>query len=168
MQELNECGIEPRQGAYEACMAYQCCINDDLPGVKAWFEKGREFQMNHTKDGHFHVDFRHGMQGEGVTLLHMASSKGQIDIMDYAIHEEGALVDLGDANERTSLHYATIHGRVDAVKYLLGLGASRTKRDFWNENAWDHTILFESDKQIHGGTIKELQALVLPDDVDAD
>ncbi|CED85476.1 FYVE finger containing protein [Phaffia rhodozyma] len=50
--------------------------------------------------------------------VHLASSHGKLDILKYLI-EEGAAVDVQDAEGETALHKASLKGHLDIIAYLI-------------------------------------------------
>lgn len=76
-------------------------------------------------------EFLNETDNEGWTLLHWASAKGNIEIINTLI-ASGTDINIEDKFGHTPMYMAAWHDRVGAVKTLLEHGAdfSRTKEDY--------------------------------------
>ncbi|XP_022208967.1 acyl-CoA-binding domain-containing protein 6 [Drosophila obscura] len=85
----------------------------DLVKEKNLSALGKKMKMGDTdvKDEH------------GMTLIHWATDRNAVDIIDYLVVSMGANVDQLDAEMQTPLHYAASCGHVEAVRTLLDLKA---------------------------------------------
>jgi len=66
---------------------------------------------------------------EGLSLLHWASDRGYVDVINTLLSSKLRDVDIRDGDGQTSLHYAASCGHMDAVKLLLKAGADKLCKD---------------------------------------
>ena len=93
----------------------------------------------------FNVNFKKKDNGE--TLLHYASSIGDLDFVKYLVNKKGANVNMHNNNLQTALHKAATVGNVRIVSFLVEKGAKVT-----NDN-YGRTPLFYAQSQTHSEVI---------------
>lgn len=69
-----------------------------------------------------------GVDSHDRTLLHLAVSEGNVDIVRFLIHK-GAYVNVLNDDDRTPLHLAVMKGRIDIVRLLIAKGAYESPVD---------------------------------------
>ncbi|XP_017153600.1 acyl-CoA-binding domain-containing protein 6 [Drosophila miranda] len=82
-------------------------------------EKNLSALRQKMQKGDINVKDEHGM-----ALIHWATDRNAVDIIDYLVVSMGVSVDQLDAEMQTPLHYAASCGHVEAVRTLLQLKAS--------------------------------------------
>ncbi|KAL8910594.1 MAG: hypothetical protein Q9171_004133 [Xanthocarpia ochracea] len=111
-------------------------IEDTLPNSEgisiahflAWSSKGSselfEKAVRHTSAGLWSVD------GFGRTSLHLAASRGNLDILGYLL-ERASLTEVrrADNEGRTAIHYTVQNQRLEAVDMLLASGGELSVKD---------------------------------------
>ena len=80
----------------------------------------------------------------GIRAIHYACRFGNMYVVEYLI-KQGASLDVQDNYENTALHYAAIHGRVDAFSYLLPY-IDIQKQNQWKFTAVSEAALYGADK----------------------
>ncbi|KAG2146704.1 ankyrin repeat-containing domain protein [Suillus clintonianus] len=65
----------------------------------------------------------------GLTVLHVAASRGYLDIVQWLVEDCGAIPDLEDREGETALHKVALHGHLPIVTYLLPDRADVNARD---------------------------------------
>jgi len=88
-----------------------------------WMAHGRRRQLGviHSSFGCRHVDLN-SRDDKGLRPLHVAASKGQVDVASRLI-SDGADVNARDDGGYTPLHFAAERGHVEVVSLLLSMGA---------------------------------------------
>jgi len=66
---------------------------------------------------------------DGLTLLHWAADRGQVEMAVLLLDRDPLLLDAVDGEGQTALHYAASCSHVDLVTLLLEKGADRTVKD---------------------------------------
>jgi len=66
---------------------------------------------------------------QGLTLLHWAADRGQVEMARLLLERDDKLLDLQDSEGQTALHYAASCGHLDMVRLLLSSGADREVAD---------------------------------------
>lgn len=82
-------------------------------------EKNLSALCQKMKKGDTNVKDEHGM-----ALIHWATDRNAVDIIEYLVVSMGVSVDQLDDEMQTPLHYAASCGHVEAVRTLLKLNAS--------------------------------------------
>ena len=106
----------------------------------AWSSKtsGEDFRRYHQLSR----TSLHARNAEGQTILHLATQRGNLAIINYiaqTANRFNELVNLKDCNGRTALHLATENRRTaDAITLLLSLGADIRVRDCHGRSALHH------------------------------
>eukprot|EP00523_Entomoneis_sp_CCMP467_P010881 CAMPEP_0168730942 /NCGR_PEP_ID=MMETSP0724-20121128/6994_1 /TAXON_ID=265536 /ORGANISM="Amphiprora sp., Strain CCMP467" /LENGTH=442 /DNA_ID=CAMNT_0008777903 /DNA_START=2293 /DNA_END=3621 /DNA_ORIENTATION=+ len=60
----------------------------------------------------------------GLTVLHQASGKGRLDLVQCLLEHNPSVVDISNARANTPLHYASRHGHLNIVQYLVDNGGN--------------------------------------------
>jgi len=60
-------------------------------------------------------------------LLHIAASKGHLDIVKYLV-ENGADINVKNSGQQTPLHYSCFEGHLSVVEYLISKGIEVNSR----------------------------------------
>ncbi|XP_065645011.1 ankyrin repeat domain-containing protein 16 [Hydra vulgaris] len=66
---------------------------------------------------------------DGWTSFHISCREGFIDVMDYLVCIDNTLCFTVSNNKRTPLHTSSMHGKIEAVKFLLEKGCNPDVRD---------------------------------------
>lgn len=74
---------------------------------------------------------------DGLSLLHWAADRGNLDIVKYFIQKLKADINIKDVDGQTPLHYAASCGHTEVVKYLLDKGANPKLLDNEQQSAFD-------------------------------
>jgi len=69
------------------------------------------------------------VDSEGLTLLHWAADRGQVEMAVLLLDRDPLLLDAVDGEGQTALHYAASCAHADLVTLLLERGADRTLED---------------------------------------
>ena len=70
------------------------------------------------KNNKKYVDKRAKANHKSKSLLHFASEKGAIDVIDYLI-KEGADINIQDTERKTPIIYSIIHNQLDVLEYFI-------------------------------------------------
>ena len=70
------------------------------------------------KNNKKYVDKRAKANHKSKSLLHFASEKGAIDVIDYLI-KEGADINIQDTDRKTPIIYSIIHNQLDVLEYFI-------------------------------------------------
>ncbi|EGP85190.1 unnamed protein product [Zymoseptoria tritici ST99CH_3D1] len=98
----------------------------------------------------------------GNTVLHFCSANGLSELLSSILSqlkiEEGAdqtgfspLINHGNKEGNTPLHWAAYNGHLPVVKTLLGVGA-----DMWLKNAAGHLAMFEAERADKNDVVQHL------------
>jgi len=66
---------------------------------------------------------------EGLTLLHWAADRGQVDMASMLLSRDPRLLDARDGTGQTALHYAASCGHIQLARLLLDRGADQSLKD---------------------------------------
>jgi hypothetical protein len=83
----------------------------------------------------------------GNTVLHYCSANGLVDLLPSLLSPAGGervsplLIDLGNRESNTALHWAALNGHLPIVKLLVAAGA-----DMWIKNSAGHLAMFEAER----------------------
>jgi ankyrin repeat protein len=83
----------------------------------------------------------------GNTVLHYCSANGLVDLLPSLLAPSGGervsplLIDLGNRENNTALHWAALNGHLPIVKLLVATGA-----DMWIKNSAGHLPMFEAER----------------------
>ena len=80
-----------------------------------------------------HIDEQYFIHRQ--TLLHCASKKGYLELVQWLVEERGSNLDIVDINLNSALHLAAHGGHSPVVEYLLGRGADSLLINKWNMTA---------------------------------
>jgi len=69
------------------------------------------------------------VDSDGLTLLHWAADRGQVEMAVLLLDRDPLLLDAVDGEGQTALHYAASCAHVDLVALLLERGADKTIQD---------------------------------------
>lgn len=58
---------------------------------------------------------------EGISLIHIAAREGEVAIMKMLVYHYPQMLDLQDNKGQTALHLAVARGKLDSVKFILGV-----------------------------------------------
>ncbi|KAG8904811.1 hypothetical protein FRB99_001117 [Tulasnella sp. 403] len=72
----------------------------------------------------------------GLTALHHAASRGNLPVVQWLVHNCGAMVDLEDKEGETALHKASLNGHINIVKYLLGFDGEKADVHAQDADGW--------------------------------
>jgi ankyrin repeat protein len=87
---------------------YEAVLVDDLDLVLQLLSNGADPCWNHGSE-----------QQNGKTSIHVASEKGNLNILCQLLDGKAARSTLRDSNGETPLHKAAAEGRMDICKYLV-------------------------------------------------
>ncbi|KAJ7742475.1 ankyrin repeat-containing domain protein, partial [Mycena maculata] len=92
---------------------YAAASSGDLPLLKRLFRNALEgnvepFSLSNDSSSR-----------TGLTALHIAASRGYLDIVIWCIEEGGAIPNWEDKEGETVLHKAALNGHLPIIKYLL-------------------------------------------------
>ena len=99
---------------------------------------------------------------DGWGPFHLAAREGDVDILKRLLMCEGSskvpkLMDIKSNNGRTPMHTACLHGRIDAVKFLLNEAKDRTILE--NEDSCGAIPLMEAVRGGHLALVDHLASL---------
>lgn len=96
--------------------------DEDVPeNEKTVFDWVKEGSVEKLKMKNFDV---HCTDDQGLTLLHWAADRGDLDIVRYLVEVKKANLNSRDGEGQTPLHYAAACGYSNIVQYLIEAGAN--------------------------------------------
>uniref|UniRef100_A0ACD5U004 Uncharacterized protein n=1 Tax=Avena sativa TaxID=4498 RepID=A0ACD5U004_AVESA len=107
-------------------LIFNAAFDGDLPRFKSlatMLDRGRG-RLREAVDALRWED--EGMM-KGLSPLHVAASRGSLEVCRYLVEDLGVDVNLADGEGRTPLFWTVLSKNVGAAKYLLGHGANQDK-----------------------------------------
>lgn len=114
--------------------------NDDeeiSESSKTIFDWVKEGNLNKIKSINSQDINMNDLCEDGLSLLHWAADRGNLEIVKYFIQNLKADIDIKDVDGQTPLHYAASCGHTDVVKYLLDKGANANLLDNEQQSAFE-------------------------------
>lgn len=112
-----------------------CTTEEDLPeDEKTIFDWVKEGSLDKLKGKNVDPNCK---DNQGLTPLHWATDRGDLEIVRYLVEEKKANLNILDDEGQTPLHYAAACGYPDIVRYLIKAGADYNVVDNSNSTPKD-------------------------------
>ncbi|RIA87185.1 ankyrin repeat-containing domain protein [Glomus cerebriforme] len=134
-KEENKTNAKEGRTTYVSTMSYGEEEDSEVDDIFSYTKKGDITEISKILDsGNIDINAK---DDQGLTLLHWASDRGHLTVIELLI-DRGADVNILSEEKETPLHFSCISEHLDCARYLYHHGANSSIKDDEDLTAFDH------------------------------